>query len=176
MAEQISKQFYIVLNVLPHPVLKFLKLGFRHYRFKSALHKAKISFKKYGRLYPNRILFVAGLPKSGTTWLENMLGAFPSYTIIPDPKITVWEYANGGSHQFELSLDYFQKVRQALALVKVHCPGSANNVRILKKLGIPYVVTYRDLRDAAVSHVFYVQRTHWHAEYPYYKNKDIKSG
>lgn len=176
MAEQISKQFYIVLNVLPHPVLKFLKLSFRYYRFNSALNKGKIFSKKYGRFYPNRILFVAGLPKSGTTWLENMLGAFPGYTIIPDPEITVWEYANGGSHQFELYLDYFQKVGQALAIVKVHCPGSANNVRILKNLEIPYVVMYRDLRDAAVSHVFYIKRTPWHVEYPHYKNKNIKSG
>lgn len=176
MAEQISKKAYIVLNALPHPVLKFLKLSFRHYRFRSALHEAETCFNEYGHLYRNRILFVAGLPKSGTTWLENMLGTFPGYTIIPDPKITVWEYANGGSHQFQLSLDYFQKVSKALALVKVHCHASANNVRMLEKLGVPYVVMYRDLRDAAISHVFYVKRTPWHAEYPHYRNKDIKSG
>ena len=176
MAEQISKRTYHLLKLLPHPVLQFLKLNSRHYRFKKVLKQGRLCFKQYGHFYPNHILFVAGLPKSGTTWIENMLGAFPGYTIIPDPEITVWEYANGGSHQFELYLDYFQKVSQALAIVKVHCPGSANNVRILKNLEIPYVVMYRDLRDAAVSHVFYVKRTPWHVEYPHYKNKDIKSG
>ena len=176
MAEQISKRTYHLLNLLPHPVLQFLKLNSRHYRFKKALKQGRLCFKQYGHFYPNHILFVAGLPKSGTTWLENMLGAFSGYTIIPDPKITVWGYAKGGSHQFELSLDYFRKVSQALAIVKVHCPGSANNVRILKNLEIPYVVMFRDLRDAAVSHVFYVKRTPWHVEYPHYKNKDIKSG
>lgn len=176
MAEQIFRQLYTIAKWLPHPVLKRVKLGSRHHRFRAALKNGELSLKKFGYLYPNRILFVAGLPKSGTTWLENMLGAFPGYTIIPDPKITVWGYAKGGSHQFELSLDYFRKVSQALAIVKVHCPGSANNVRILKNLEIPYVVMYRDLRDAAVSHVFYVKRTPWHVEHPHYKNKDIKSG
>jgi len=176
MAEQISKEMYNIFRHLPYPVLRFLKISFRHQRFRRALKKGERSLQTFGHLFPNRTLFIAGLPKSGTTWLENMLGAFPGYTIIPDPRITVWGYTQGESHSFELSMDYFRKVHNALAIVKVHCPGSANNVQILKELGIPYVVMYRDLRDAAVSHVFYVKRTPWHPEYPDYKKKDIRSG
>ena len=29
--------------------------------------------------YPHRLVFIAGLPKSGTTWLENLMGAIPGY-------------------------------------------------------------------------------------------------
>ena len=176
MAEQISKRTYHLLKLLPHPVLKFLKLNSRHYRFKKALKQGRLCFKQYGRFYPNHILFVAGLPKSGTTWLENMLSAFSGYTIIPDPEITKWGYARGESHSFELSMKYFENIEDSLSLVKVHCHGSQNNVNILKQLNIPYCIMYRDLRDAAVSYVFYVKRTPWHPEFPLYKNMDIKSG
>ena len=176
MAEQISKRIYQTLKPLPHPILKFLKLNSRHYRFKKALRQGRQSFKQYGHIYPNCILFVAGLPKSGTTWVENMLGAFTGYTIIPDPEITKWDYVHGGTHKFELSMEYFEKIKEALALVKVHCHGSQNNINILKQLNIPYCIMRRDLRDAAVSHVFYVKRTPWHPEFPVYKDMDIKSG
>lgn len=176
MAEQISKRTYQILNLFPHPVLKFLKLNYRHYRFKKAFKEGRLPFKQYGHIYPNRMLFVAGLPKSGTTWLESMLNSFHGYTIIPDPEITKWEYEHGESHRFELSIKYFKEIKGSLALVKVHCHGSQNNINILKQLNIMYCIMYRDLRDAAVSYVFYVKRTTWHPEFPLYKNMDIKAG
>jgi hypothetical protein len=175
MTEQISKSTFQILKLLPHPVLKFLKLNYRHYRFKKALNHGRKAARQIGYRYPNRILFIAGLPKSGTTWFENMLSAFPGYTIIPDPEITKWDYKHGGTHRFELSMKYFDDIKDALALVKIHCHGSRNNVNILQRLGIRYCIMYRDLRNAAISYTFYVKRTPWHPEFPVYKGKDIKS-
>ena len=176
MAEKISTQTNQVLKLFPHPVLKFMKTHYRNVRFRKALIQGRRSFREYGHLYPKRILFVAGLPKSGTTWLESMLGAFPGYTIIPDPQATLWDYKHGGTHNFQLSMNYFHAIENTLSLVKIHCSGSRNNVELLKRLKIPYVILYRDLRDAAVSHFYYVKRTKWHPEFPVYEHMDVSTG
>ncbi|MCS3697432.1 hypothetical protein GGP73_002135 [Salinibacter ruber] len=38
------------------------------------------------------------------------------------------------------------------------------------------MVLYRDLRDVAVSHYFYVRRTPWHPEYEDYRGLDVEEG
>jgi len=40
-----------------------------------------------------------------------MLNSFPGYTIIPDPEITLWEYKYRGSHIFQMSMKYFDNIK-----------------------------------------------------------------
>jgi len=176
MAEQISKKTYALLNKLPPPALKALKIFYAPFRYKKALKQAKKSYKCFGQNYSNNILLIAGLPKSGTTWVENMLLSFRGFTIVPDPNVTRWGYRNKGSHQYELSMEFFRQLNDALVLYKEHFHGSLNNVNIIKQLNLPYLIIYRDLRDASVSHVHYVKRTKWHPEYPEYSKKNIQEG
>ena len=70
----------------------------------------------------------------------------------------------------------FNKLQNMLVLTKMHSHGSINNVDILEKAGIRYVVLHRDLRDVAVSYHYYVCNTPWHPEYPLHKNKSIQEG
>ena len=161
---------------VPHPLLRGLKLGIRHPRYRVALARARTGYARYADLYPHKYLFVAGLPKSGTSWLESMLAGFPGYALIPHPEVTTFDYARGGTHAFELPEDAFSRLGDALCIVKTHCHGSAHNVRVLARNAVPYCVMYRDLRDAAVSHVFYVRRTPWHPEYPAYRDLDTRAG
>jgi hypothetical protein len=51
-----------------------------------------------------------------------------------------------------------------------------HNAQALEQEGIPYLIMYRDLRDVAVSHVFYVQRTPWHPEHSEYNGLSIEEG
>lgn len=176
MAEVISKTTYKVLKPFPHIFLKYLKLLYKIRRFQKAARKGHINFNRYHAMYSNHILFIAGLPKSGTSWLEKMLSTYKGYTIIPDPDITEWDYKNGGTHNFELSTSFFTRLKGTLSLTKIHCHGSVNNIKILKEVGIPYCIVYRDLRDAAVSYIFYVKRTPWHPEYPVYKKLTVQEG
>jgi hypothetical protein len=126
--------------------------------------------------YEHSLLFIAGLPKSGTSWLESMLASYPGYEKVMPPSAVAHEQAHKGSHNFDLPEDTIAQLREALVVLKLHVCGSSHNVRLLQELGIPYVVLYRDLRDVAVSHYFYVRRTPWHPEYDDYHGLDVENG
>jgi hypothetical protein len=123
-----------------------------------------------------RILFIAGLPKSGTTWLKKMLTSYPGFNEILIPDITFYELANIGSHDYDLPEDMFSRFKNMLVVTKMHVHGSPHNARLLQEAGVKYVVLYRDLRDVAVSHYFYVRQTPWHPEYPVYSRLSLHEG
>lgn len=162
--------------LVPPSVLRQLKGMWRWPRYWGEMGKARQGCREHGEKYPRKTLFVAGLPKSGTTWLESMLRSWQGFHAMGHPANTAWELSHGGSHRFEIPSGFFGAFDGGLCVVKLHCHGSANNVQRLAEANIPYVVLYRDLRDAAVSHTFYVKRTPWHPEYPVYKDLDVQQG
>src|SRR5262249_40222047 len=155
---------------VPPAFLRAAKSAVRMPRYWTGLNRARSGFARYGASYRHRYLFVAGLPKSGTSWVETMLASYPGYTLLAHPELTVFDYEHGGTHAFEMSADFFTRLGAALCVVKIHCHGSANNARVLRDSSVPYCILYRDLRDAAVSHVHYVKRTPWHPEYGAYRD------
>jgi hypothetical protein len=133
-------------------------------------------FRLFGDRYPQKVLFVAGLPKSGSTWLERMLSSYPGFHQLLIPDVAAYELTSGGSHDYELPDDMFSRFGKMLVLTKMHVHGSIHNVKVLRQAGIRYVVLYRDLRDVAISHHFYVRQTPWHPEYPVYVNLSLPEG
>lgn len=133
-------------------------------------------FRQFGHLYPQKVLFIAGLPKSGTTWLKKMLISYPGFHELLIPDVAAYELATGGSHDYDLPPDMFSRFKDMLVVTKMHVYGSPHNVRLLREAGVKYVVLYRDLRDVAVSHYFYVRQTPWHPEYPVYKDLSVQEG
>jgi hypothetical protein len=157
-------------------MLRAAKSAVRVPRYWTGLSRARAGYARYGHLYRHRYLFVAGLPKSGTSWVESMLALYDGYAVIAPPEITKFDYRNGGTHRFEMPFDFFSRLEDALCVVKIHCHGSRNNARVLADARVPYCILYRDLRDAAVSHVCYVRRTPWHPEYPAYRTLSVRAG
>ena len=137
-------------------------------RYRSQLSAAREGYRSFGAKYPNPVLFVAGLPKSGTSWLESMLASFPGYHDVLIPEAIDYERTHGGSHDYDIPGDMFDRFRNMLVITKMHVHGSKHNAEVLRRAGVPYLVMYRDLRDVAVSYVFYVRRTPWHPEHPHY--------
>jgi hypothetical protein len=133
-------------------------------------------FRRHGKQYRQRVLFIAGLPKSGTTWLKKMLSSYPGFCEILIPDVAAYELATGGSHDYDLPDDMFSRFRDMLVVTKMHVHGSPHNVSLLQAAGVRYVVLYRDLRDVAVSHFFYVRQTPWHPEYPVYAKLSVQEG
>lgn len=145
-------------------------------RYRAQARACREGFRAYAERYPQKILFVAGLPKSGTTWVEKMLSSFPGFHELLIPEVAAHELATGGSHDFELPDGIFERFGGMLVLTKMHCHGSARNAEILRRAGVRYVVLFRDLRDVAVSNYFYVNNTPWHPEYPHYHAKSVQEG
>ena len=145
-------------------------------RYWRALRSAQSGYQEHAGTYPNPLLFVAGLPKSGTTWLESMLSSYPGYQHVTIPEAIDYELRHGGSHDFDLPADMVERFKDALVVSKLHVHGSRHNAQLLQEADVPYVVLCRDLRDVAVSHYFYVRRTPWHPEYEDYRGLDVEEG
>lgn len=168
--ENLTRQF------LPPSLARLAKRVSVGHRYRAQLSACRRGFKEHGSEYTQRILFVAGLPKSGTTWLEKMIASFPGFHEVLIPEVAAHELATGGSHDFDLPPDMFSRFDDMLVLSKMHVHGSKHNVEVLKKADVRHVVLFRDLRDVAVSNFFYVRNTPWHPEYPHYAGKDIPAG
>jgi hypothetical protein len=153
---------------LPPPVARALKRGGVYPRYWAQCRAARVGYRQYGERYPHPVLFIAGLPKSGTTWLKKMVASYPGYTEVLIPEVTRWEMDHGGSHDFDLPQGALRRFREMLVVTKMHVHGSPRNVRELHESGVPCVILYRDLRDVAVSHYYYVRQTPWHPEQPAY--------
>lgn len=145
-------------------------------RYRAQARACREGFCEHGSRYTQPVLFVAGLPKSGTTWLEKMIASYPGFHELLIPEVAAHELATGGSHDYDLPQGMFDRFRDMLVLTKMHVHGSKHNVDVLNKAGIRYVVLFRDLRDVAVSNFFYVRNTPWHPEHPYYVGKEPPAG
>lgn len=132
--------------------------------------KASRGYDRHGSRYPNPILFIAGLPKSGTTWLENMLASYPGFQPITPVGAVQYEVKRKESHSYPLPKDFFRSLKSELLIIKMHLNGSVHNAEVLVSDKIKYVILFRDLRDVALSYGFYVSRTPWHPDFIQYKN------
>lgn len=117
--------------------------------------------------YPTKVIFVAGYPKSGTTWVENFISNIPGY----NPRVLA------GSReiirQHNLPADAFSAIpRYAYSAIKTHITPSSQNIDILVKNGIhKVIVMYRDPRDIIVSNYYHVLKDNpWMVNGPEYAN------
>ncbi|MEM0983848.1 MAG: sulfotransferase domain-containing protein [Planctomycetota bacterium] len=161
---------------LPPPMARAAKRYAVHARYRAQASACRAGFEEFGDRYPEKILFIAGLPKSGTTWLEKMISSWPGYHELLIPDVADYELKSGGSHDYDLPGDTFSRMSGMLVLSKMHVHGSPHNARVLKDAGVPYAVLFRDLRDVAVSNFFYVRNTPWHPEHPHYADVSVEQG
>ena len=108
------------------------------------------------RRYRQNVVFIAALPKSGSTWLRDMFCTIPGFYGFQPAHVTPTDY--------NLHHDTFSAYNHRLAVLHMHTYWSPQNAEILRGSGLRYVVIYRDLRDAAVSWYFFtskIRATHY---------------
>jgi len=171
-----TKKLEAVARKLPPWITRYGKRFATHLRARDQIRECKQGFRNYGDQYSQPILFIAGLPKSGSTWIEKMVSSYEGYHEYLLPAVTNYELHTGGSHDFELPVDMFDTMKHMLLVTKMHIHGSPNNVSVLRDNAINYVVLHRDLRDVAVSYHFYVRNTPWHPEHKRYRSKTVQDG
>jgi hypothetical protein len=161
---------------LPMPLAQTAKRLVVYPRYYAQARACSAGYRQFGDRYSQHVLFVAGLPKSGTTWLERMISSYPGFHELLIPDVAAHELATGGSHDYDLPDDIFSRFRNMLVLTKMHVYGSPHNVRLLREAGVRYAVLFRDLRDVAISHFYYVRQTPWHPECRIYGGLSLSEG
>ena len=118
--------------------------------------RSRYHFWRYHNDYPVNLIFIAGLGKGGSTWFARMFASLPGFEVLtPLPwKVARAEAWNdfGSTNLFPGVFDEFTG---KLAVVKHHTWGFPENAAILRELGIKYLITVRDPRDALISNYYY---------------------
>ena len=161
-------------SLVPRSAMPALKMAISHPRYRYQLKRGKKGFARFGDQYGTNLLFVAGLPKSGTTWLERMLASIPGFSELMLPEAVAYEQRKGESHSYDFPRGLRKRFDKALIVLKLHSHGSDSNMAVLHEEALPFVVVYRDLRDVAVSYVHYVQCTPYHPDNPHFRSLDLK--
>src|SRR4249920_3395430 len=121
---------------LPAPVARVTKRMAVYPRYLSQARACRRGFRDFGDRYPQKVLFIAGLPKSGTTWLERMVASYPGFHEVTIPTAYRHELATGGTHDYELPEDMFSWFKDMLVVTKMHVHGSPHNVGLIRAAGV----------------------------------------
>lgn len=170
MLESLAKSY------LPPMLARVVKRIAIYPRYIIQARACRKGFREVGHLYRQNTLFIAGLPKSGSTWLRKMVSSYPGFHELLIPEASIHDLATGESHEYDLPADMFSRFRDMLVVTKMHVHGSPHNVEVLRAANVKYVVLHRDLRDVAVSYFFYVRQTPWHPKYPLYARLSVLEG
>jgi len=132
------------------------------FEFRNIQEDLKSYFGQYS--YPYRAIFIAGLPKSGSTWAENFFAKIEGYVIRPLSGDQDYIMRHGIP---ENGFKYFPK--KCYSSIKTHADPTAKNFQSLEKNGIEKVIViYRDPRDVAVSRYFHLCKSPKKPWEPYY--------
>lgn len=111
-----------------------------------------------------KTLHIAALPKSGSTWLKNLLSELTQFgsTVPPDPN------ADMENHDLP-DEENFSHIVKSNSIVKLHTRCNDRNLSIIKNLGFKTVILKRNLRDQCVSNYFYILKNKSHRHNGLYK-------
>lgn len=100
--------------------------------------------------YPHRIIFLAGMAMSATTWMKNLLARIPGYYTRSTPMPPEIAYNHG------IADSAFSHVpKHGYTLFKTHLDPKPENLDCIFRNGVDKVlITYRDLRDVAVARYY----------------------
>ncbi|MCX5884693.1 MAG: sulfotransferase domain-containing protein [Proteobacteria bacterium] len=121
--------------------------------------------------YDYKVLYIAGLPKSGTTWMETQLARYPGYNIryFQDPDGCVYEH--------DICDSVFSSLpKYRYSVLKLHTKYSKRNYETIRKYVPRFVVMIRDLRDMCVSRYFHVKKEKTHRHYELYNRESVEVG
>lgn len=126
--------------------------------------RGRVGFWRHRSKYPHNILFIAGMPKSGSTWLADMLSDLPGFEPFT-PADWDLEHQVGAHGEHALSDQSFAPYRHVLAVIKGHTWGTPENVDVLRRMNLKHLVLVRDPRDVLISKYWFVRKTPHHMEY-----------
>lgn len=146
-------KYYRLRKYLPRVLEQSVRV-MQHPRYHLALYRELQLARQGVYQYPHPILLIAGLPKSGTTWIENFLFQVPGYV----PRMLSGDVQT--LIQQDLPRNAFTHFpTDAYSFVKTHTNPREENFRVIEAAGIKRViVSIRDPRDVCLSRYFYLRK------------------
>jgi len=109
-------------------------------------------------------ILIFGMPKSGSTALENIIKELLGFPIVMPPEATAYEFTRRESHSYVLSSRVLRTIENKNVILKVHGPPSSRVLNWAKYNAKKTLVIYRDLNEVKDSHYHYVVNTLYHPE------------
>ena len=107
----------------------------------------------------NHLVFVAGLPKSGTTWLESLFESTPG--LVQLNKSLLRKFPWNIYRHIDNSHDIHESMlscapENLFSYLKLHAHPTPNNFGILQANNVKTIVLLRDLRDMLLSRLYHI--------------------
>ncbi|MBA7629483.1 hypothetical protein ES703_36982 [subsurface metagenome] len=150
-------------------------LGALFYVLKNGPYKRAKNFGAYvliGRKYPQNIIFITALPKSGSTWLRNLFSCLPGFDPFSPYRWNTSVPLNWDERRWDLYPEIFDEFTRKLAVIRGHTWGKADNIDLLKETGLKYFINVRDPRDKLISEYWHNRNfpIHWERELAFSKS------
>ena len=132
-----------------------------------------ISAKNYNS--PHKLVWCAGLPKSGTTMVEKILNDMPYVQVNMSP---IRRYSETGIvHPHDICEDMFRYLpKNKYSFLKTHTHYKDTFLELSKKYNARIIVSLRDLRDMLISNYFHIMSNPKQWEYDELKHLNTKEG
>ena len=154
-------------------VLKFFKFPLQFIHL--AIDDLKLDFSKKKENKKYNFIFIAGLPKSGTTLIENILRAV-GYVDMRNSPLRVFD-DRGLSNPHDISNAMFKLVpKNKHTFLKLHTHYSEENLRIIKKFEPKVIISLRNLHEVLISRYSHIIADKNHRHHNLIKNLPVEEG
>lgn len=136
------------------------------YLFKNVLVKRPINqfnFYRKKNKYPQNIIFITSLPKSGSTWLSNMCADIDGFDLFAPKNWNTYISKEWDDSRWDLQADIFAEFKSKLAVIRGHTWALPKNLDVLSKSNLKYIIGVRDPRDKLISEYWHSRNFpgHW---------------
>ena len=128
---------------------------------KRPVNQIKFYWKK--KNYSQNIIFITSLPKSGSTWLSNMCAGLEGFDLFAPSKWNTYISEKWDDSRWDLDIDIFKEFSNKLAVIRGHTWALPNNIDVLDKSELKYLIGVRDPRDKLISEYWHSRNfpRHW---------------
>lgn len=154
--------------------LQRLKVNFRRfglintvkYLVQNAIIKRPVNQINYflkRKKYPQNIIFITSLPKSGSTWVSNMCSGLDGFDLFAPVKWNIYITEEWDDSRWDLETDIFKEFRNKLAVIRGHTWAIPKNLNVLTQSNLKYIIGVRDPRDKLISEYWHSRNfpRHW---------------
>lgn len=150
-------------------LVNYNRFGFMNtikYLVQNAIVKRPVNQINYyinRKKYPQNIIFITALPKSGSTWLSNMCADLDGFDLFAPMKWNTYIAKEWDDSRWDLDIDIFKEFRNKLAVIRGHTWAIPKNLNVLDESNLKYIIGVRDPRDKLISEYWHSRNfpKHW---------------